>query len=410
MGRQKARKKHQYRFDREHVFQLIALGFDKKRILKEAKISERSYYNVKAEYDALPDAEKQVLRTKAESTYDERIYDHDYWFRWDAKTQRGESHIPLIQEWYETMLLRDLKPRQIQSKIRKMRDICYGLMTTGKVGRGVKQRIRPNRIPPQNFTEDDGVEWILLLKKLGLGDYNDRMAIRHFLQFGKGIVPKKISGKKSGYGTMAREYFRDDEREAVFHVLTHGEETLKDVIAPLAEKYGWTIKDMADAVYTATFFMFHSMTRIDATCKVMGKYTEGHGFETINVNGSDVMQVTLKDKGRKGKDVFTKPLVAPLRRQIESYGIRNGRMFPFDDGELRKVLKVAYERAGITRRIKQPGHIWRHTGAMYWLRKTGWNYAFVCIIGGWEGDQTLKDCYGKPETVDVLKMLASAQA
>jgi hypothetical protein len=42
---------------------------------------------------------------------------------------------------------------------------------------------------------------------------------------------------------------------------------------------------------------------------------------------------------------------------------------------------------------------------MYYLRKTGWNYDLVALLGGWDDTKILKDCYGKPETKDIITFL-----
>ena len=160
MRRPKLRKKH-VRVDKSKVMQLIALGFDKKQVLKETYISERSYYNVRVEFDALSENRKAKILEIAKRGAEERVFDKDHWFRWDYLHHKGESQIPIIQKWYDTLLMRDVKEKAILQRMRRFRDICYGV-----VGRGNdKRRVREKRIHPQNFTEQDGVDWIVLLKK-----------------------------------------------------------------------------------------------------------------------------------------------------------------------------------------------------------------------------------------------------
>jgi len=404
MSRCKLRKRH-VRVDKQAVFRCIALGFEKNKVLKETKISERSYYNCKQEFEAINEVEREKILAEAKEAYSERIFDRDYWFKWDYLHKKGESQIPIIQKWYDVLLMRNVKSTSLLHRIRQFHNICYGLHGRGRE----QQRIRENKILPHVFEESDGVEWILLLKKNNMkGEFGARMTIRSFLKYAKGVEPTQISGEKVGYGSMVNEYFRQDEIDRIYHILDNVKEALPDLSKFYALKYGMTYEEFQASLKTCVMFMHHSATRAKATCRV-----KAENFELFEYKGEQAMKVTVHDKGKKGKEKRVKPILAVLQKQLLAYGIRNrevkhryenSKMFPFIIRELREIMRKVYEKAGITREIRQPLHIWRHTFAKHYNRKTNFNTAFCCMVGGWDDEKTFKDCYGAPELKDFIPL------
>ncbi len=189
---------------------------------------------------------------------------------------------------------------------------------------------------------------------------------------------------------MAKEYFTESEIKRIFAVIDR-----------LPENERIPLK-------ACILFMLHSATRINATLRFTEK-----GLFKVNMK---VWQIVVTDKGREGKKERTKVLVSILRKALSQYiawreneGISTERLFWFtsdsvqtDYNWLREKLKEIYALAVPTRKIKQLCHIWRHTFAMFYLRKTGWNYDLVALLGGWDDTKTLKDCYGQPDLKDIL--------
>jgi len=308
------------------------------------------------------------------------------------------------------MIMRNVKSNSILQRIRHFQNICYGLHGRGKQ----KKRIRENKIPPHVFEESDGIEWILLLKKNGLkGVFGARMTIRSFLKYAKGVEPTQISGEKVGYGKMVDEYFRQPELDRIYHILDNVREAMPELSKFYALKYGMTYEEFQASLKTCVMFMQHSATRATATCNVTAE-----NFEVFNYKGKQAMKVTVYDKGKKGKEKRVKPILAVLQKQLSTYGIKNrevkhryeeSKMFPFNVKELREIMRKVYEKAGITREIKQPLHIWRHTFGKHYNRKTGYNTAFCCMVGGWDDEKTFKDCYGAPELKDFIPLALSIE-
>jgi len=419
IARTKLRKSHVH-VDKLSVFRCIELGFDKRKTLKETGISQSSYYYVKKEFDALNSEERKEILAKAKQAYDDKLFNKNFWFKWDYLHEKGESQILIIQKWYDVMLMRNVKKRAILQRIRRMRDICYGVHGKHKK----KIRIRPNRIPPHVFDEKDGVQWILLLKKSNLkGEYGARMTIRNFLKYARAIEPTQISGEKDGYGNMVNEYFRQPELDRIYNVLDNCARMPE--FRAYAEVYGLSMVDFQSTLKTCVMFMHHSATRAKATRRVKAenfeifeysiprnlKKTQPNLYEKLMLLSSNrktikAMQVTVFDKGKKGKEKRVKPILATLQKQLLKYGVqhRNGKLFPFNDEDLRDIMKKVYKKSGIERKIKQPLHVWRHTFAKHYHRKTNYNTTFCCTVGGWGDEKTFKDCYGKPELKDFIPL------
>jgi len=378
------------RIDRANIFKMLALGWDKKKVLKEGKISERSYFNILNEFQGLSEEERQKITELAREEFSERIFDKRYWFDKRTKT----SQIPELQKWYDVLMLRDIPFKEAKKRITHFRNICLGYW--GGTNYTKKRQIINWKIRPSEFSEDHGVQYIVACKKLGFGDHRARLVIRNFLLFGKGIVPTRISGEKQGYGKMAKEYLSEEEIERIY---TEIRKLPEEIRIPLE---------------SVVKFIHHSGTRAEATCKVLETDFSIHKF-----NGIEIKQVTVYDKGkwkhpqydRERKGVrWDKMLLPILERQMrvfmqwrrEHAELFNGKnFFGFTANELRGLLKPIYQKV-LNREIRQPLHIWRHTFAMHYLRLTGWNYDLVAMLGGWDDTKTLKDCYGKPEIEDVV--------
>jgi len=365
---------------------MLALGWNKKKIKKEGKISEATYFRIVNEFQRLSEEERQRVLSEAEQDLTERIFDKKAWF--DTKTCK--SRIDVIQRWYDIMTLRGVSAVVKRAKIRNFRNICLGYAGNGCQNQ--KTRVIEWKIHPKDFTEDHGIRYVSALKSLGIGDHMARLTIRNFLLYGKGMVPTVISGKKQGYGKMAKEYFTDLEVERIF-----------EYIEALPERERMPLK-------ACLMFMLHSGTRVMATLRLTEK--------DLIREGSEVWQVHVVDKGKEGKKEKIKVLVSVLRKVLSEYlewrkrhGINDERLFYFgysickDSKILNKKLKKIYARTLPNRKIFQPCHIWRHTFAMHYLRKTGWNYDLVAELGGWDDTKTLKDCYGKPDFKDIVQFL-----
>lgn len=323
-------------------------------------------------------------------------YEVDYWVDGPSnlpKTQRStKSQIPIIQQWIDVMILRKVNPMVRRKRIMILKNICEGLKQhlfkdeNGKLRRQFK-KIIDWHIHPLAIDEKKAQEYLVELNKRNMRDHEARLILRNFLKYAKGIEPTSISGEKGeSYGAMAKEYFNDEERDRIFYVLDH---TFKLGIVPNIE----TQKTLKACVQ----FLEDSMTRASATLKV-GK----RNFEKMNIEGKEILFYTVIDKGRVGKKKRSSLIVPELKQVLEDYGLERERLFPFTPAQLRDYLKQVYTHAGITREIKQPIHNWRHTGAMKWLRRTGFNYTFVQHLGRWKSDQVLKDCYGSPELQDLI--------
>ena len=81
--------------NRGKVFRLFALNWNKRKIKKELRLSERTYWRMKAEYDKLSKTEKQTIRDMAtvEEKAKEKFIDYEFVQRWVAlmKSDRIKS-------------------------------------------------------------------------------------------------------------------------------------------------------------------------------------------------------------------------------------------------------------------------------------------------------------------------------
>jgi len=361
------------------IYKMLSMGWDKKTVLSKTGIKERTYFLRKEEFEALSEEERLKIRQEAEQEYSEKIF-----------TKAGFMGLDIIKRWDDVMVNRNIPAKYRRSRIMQFRKICLGYR-----GRGKKLRLIAWRIHPDDFTEEHGVKFIAEAKRRGLRTQSQRNVIRNFLKYGKGFEPTRISGEKEGYGKMAKEYLNDDEVERVY-------QAIRDLA--IAETVKIPLENLI-------YFMNHSATRAKASLRVTEK-----DVMRVQVNGVEVWQAHVIDKGKIGKQAWEKMLLPHLKDRIEKYlewrrqnGLKSERLFYFGNDDERKdydyvrtLMHEVYKRVLPDREIKQPMHIWRHTFAMHYLRKTGWNYDLVAMLGGWDDTKTLKDCYGKPEIEDVV--------
>jgi hypothetical protein len=86
--------------NRKTVFGLLSLNWDKKKIKKECKISERTYFRILEQYKALPQEEKDKIRREASKEEDAKAQFEDYSFvqRW-IQTMQSER----VKSWRERL-------------------------------------------------------------------------------------------------------------------------------------------------------------------------------------------------------------------------------------------------------------------------------------------------------------------
>ena len=75
------------RIDRGKLFRFLALNYPKKRIKKEMKIGEATYWRAKKEFDNLSDEEKETIRSMAtqEEKAKEKFIDYEFVQLWVAR-------------------------------------------------------------------------------------------------------------------------------------------------------------------------------------------------------------------------------------------------------------------------------------------------------------------------------------
>ena len=83
------------KIDRGTIFRLMALGWNKKQIKRKLKISERTYWRIKEEFDRLGDAEIQTIRKLAseEEKAKEKFIDYELVQHWVVRMKSGTKPI-----------------------------------------------------------------------------------------------------------------------------------------------------------------------------------------------------------------------------------------------------------------------------------------------------------------------------
>ena len=224
--------------------------------------------------------------------------------------------------------------------------------------------------------------------KRGLSYDATRTAIRNWFltkgTSGQKLTSKGISGELGkGFGKMAHLRLTKEQRRRFIEALREIVSKMNDYVASLT----WEL---------LPYWLYYTGTRIGASLSVR--------IEDFFVKTKHIWKARVVDKGRhkKGRITWKKHCVGELReklvRLIEARGnAEHGLLFEgFIAKNVRTVFREAYEKAGIPKElVKQPCHIWRHTGAQDLLDATDWNYELVGAILGWKDTRTLKQCYGK---------------
>lgn len=83
------------KIDRRETLRLMVLNWSKKQIKKKLKISERTYWRIKAEYDKLSEAEKAKIKNLAtqEEKAKEKFMDYEMVQRWITRMKSGANPI-----------------------------------------------------------------------------------------------------------------------------------------------------------------------------------------------------------------------------------------------------------------------------------------------------------------------------
>ena len=222
--------------------------------------------------------------------------------------------------------------------------------------------------------------------KRGLAYDGTRTAIRNwFLTLGvsgQKLTSKGISGELGkGFGKMAHLRLTEEQRRRFIEALMN---IVSEEHFSMAE---WEL---------LPYWLYYTGTRIASSLAVR--------IEDFFVKTETIWKARVVDKGRhkKGRITWKKQCVGELREKlvtlIEARGnAEHGVLFEgFTAKSVRKVFSEAYEKAGIPKElVRQPCHIWRHTGAQDLLDATDSNYELVGAILGWKDTRTLKQCYGK---------------
>jgi len=310
---------------------------------------------------------------------------------------------PIIKNWIAT--IRRMGSLSQMSKVRDFKRIIEG------------QIIPEFKSTPEKFDLTEAQRFVDLYLK----HHNTtkvprhlRMAIRHFLQYGKGIsLPRGygdafgISGKKDSYGRHAHIRLSDEQIQKLLELAWNDPEAVEEGIA-LAIEIG----------------IFTGSRREGIISLLRGSVIE----EEIEIDGTRkkvYMLRVFEAKTKKGdqhpfyKDGkwWIKPISKQLAEKIREWELRSRKktgLFADNLAEgkrfaqkMIKKLKEYYKKIGATEEYfyKHPIHALRHVSAHYWLRKTHWNYELVCRICGWDTPQILRDCYGAFPPIEVYRFL-----
>jgi len=223
-------------------------------------------------------------------------------------------------------------------------------------------------------------------------------AIRSFYNF----QPKLR--KAGGLGRCPVPAYSPVEGRRIREFLTF--EQVKQVV----ELAGELPEDRREPLKAFIAFAFYTGTRADAIFNV-----KASDFEDLEL-------VTVEEKGPRGQRlIWTKPILPPLKAALKRYfawlekkGLLKPELKIFGDllnpNWVRKWLRQAYKRIGwpyAERKGLKPIHVFRHSFAMWLLRKTGWNYDIVAAVGGWKKIDVLRRNYGRPLKEDQEQLLAS---
>lgn len=258
---------------------------------------------------------------------------------------------------------------------------------------------------PDRFDLEKSRQFVLAYQKeknVEKVPYHVRMAVRHFLM-SKGInIPRGmgdaygLSGEKQNYGEYSHILLKDEEIEkARTYIKEHFD--LDTLLF-----FDWGIESCARSETIVTTEI--SKMNLDSAVKTIRVY-ESKTEKTWT-------KYLLADKYPHAKETLD---------EIQKYMVEhNGRKYLFTDTTtqyavdqcekvMRERLKEVYKSLGKTDDYfyMRPVHSLRHIGAHLWLRRTNYDYGLVAEIGGWEGMETLKDCYGAMTGEVILDKLNS---
>jgi len=83
------------KINRKEVMRLLALNWNRKKIKREMKIGEASYWRIKAEYDKLSEAEKAKIKSAAtqEEKAKEKFMDYEMVQHWITRMRSGTAQV-----------------------------------------------------------------------------------------------------------------------------------------------------------------------------------------------------------------------------------------------------------------------------------------------------------------------------
>lgn len=278
-----------------------------------------------------------------------------------------------VKNWINEMKDRDLAQTYISRCVADLKRVCMAMFPLWNVDL-VKEGLWAFR-HPDRLSMDEVREIIRTLKDRGFDTASIRISLRGFLT-SKGIaVGKKIiGGKPKGYGKYADlfvERYTLDKMLAWIYGLNH-------------------------EAYVCDKFMFKTASRISATLNSSVRNLVDFG---------DHAELKVFDKGRRSIYPEGKPWIKLLDSEFyirEFKPFIEGKsdlIFQISKVEMAKINRTAIEKfcPWILEKYKDvmPNHFWRHMFAQHMLRLTGWNYAVVAYLGGWDV-KSLQESYGKP--------------
>ncbi len=195
---------------RKTVFSLLSLNWDKKKIKKETKISERTYFRILEEYKALPETEKEKLRHDALKEEDAKALFTDY---------------PFVQKWTQ----------RLQSE--KVRSWKIRLSLCEKVWLLLQKK------NPENWTSDDiKIRAIPELRKGKKSIFNYLIAIRSLRpDLKKDVGTKREKAQVNTSWKPKFEKLIENDRALLKAFLSHGSllaQTLKNVHITVGSREG----------------------------------------------------------------------------------------------------------------------------------------------------------------------------
>lgn len=157
------------------------------------------------------------------------------------------------------------------------------------------------------------------------------------------------------------------------------------------------LKKVCYEAYVVDLFMYTTGTRITATLKAR--------LEDIR-EVSGIYDIQIIDKGNKKWNKYICPELLEEIKLLTGYPEKTaGKIFTLTDDDMSEYNKEAYEIHFPELFVMYPdyrnwNHFWRHMFAQHMLRATGWNYAIVAALGGWD-IKSLEESYGKAPAAQI---------